>query len=52
MKREKGDTYRPIVHIEKVKNGTPTVLQISGNRYILEHKDQRSKKTVEVAEWT
>lgn len=40
MKREKGDKYRPIVHIEKVKNGTPTVLQISGNRYILEHKNQ------------
>ena len=52
MNKQKGDKYRPIVHIEKVKNGTPTVLQISGNRYILEHKDQRSKKPMEVAEWT
>lgn len=42
MKRElkKGDTYRPIVHIKKVKKGLPTVLKVSGRRYVLEHKDQ------------
>ena len=38
--RKTGDTYRPIVHIRKVKNNVPTVLHISGRRYILEHKDQ------------
>lgn len=42
MKREfiKGESYRPRVHIKKVKKGTPTVLKISGRRYILDHKDQ------------
>lgn len=42
MKRKlkKGDTYRPIVHIQKVKNDVPTVLKVSGQRYVLEHKDQ------------
>ena len=38
--RKAGDTYRPIVHIKKVKKGVPTILQVSGRRYILEHKDQ------------
>ena len=37
--RKAGDKYRPIVHVKKVKKGIPTVLQISGRRYILEHKD-------------
>lgn len=37
--RKAGDKYRPIVHIKKVKKGIPTILQISGERYILEHKD-------------
>ena len=40
MKREVGDTYRPIVHILKVKNGWPTVIKVSGEEYILRHKDQ------------
>ncbi len=40
---QKGDKYRPVVHIEKVKNGVPTVLKVSGRRYVLEHKDQYSK---------
>lgn len=42
MKRilKKGDKYRPIVHIEKVKNDVPTVITVSGNRYTLQHKDQ------------
>ena len=38
--RKAGDKYRPIVHIKKVKKGVPTILQVSGERYILEHKDQ------------
>ena len=38
--RKVGDTYRPIVHIKKVKKGVPTILKVSGRRYILEHKDQ------------
>ena len=39
-KRKVGDTYRPIVHILKTKNGTPTVIRVSGEEYILRHKDQ------------
>lgn len=32
--RKKGETYRPRVYIEKMKNGTiPTVLSIGGRRY-------------------
>ena len=40
MTRKAGDTYRPIVHILKVKNETPTVIKVSGEEYILRHKDQ------------
>lgn len=38
--RQPGDRYRPIVTINKMKKGKPTVLQISGRRYVLDHKDQ------------
>ena len=38
--RKAGDKYRPIVHIKKVKKGVPTILQVSGRRYVLEHKNQ------------
>ena len=35
-----GETYRPRVHIKKVKNGKATVIRVSGEDYILRHKDQ------------
>lgn len=34
MKRSKGDKYRPIATIEKMKGDIPSVLTISGRRYI------------------
>ena len=40
MTRKVGDTYRPIVHILKVKKDKPTVIKVSGEEYILRHKDQ------------
>lgn len=40
MTRKVGDTYRPIVHILKVKKGKPTIIRVSGEEYILRHKDQ------------
>ena len=40
MTRKAGDTYRPIVHILKIKNGLPTVLKVSGEEYTLRHRDQ------------
>ena len=40
MTRKVGDTYRPIVHILKVKKNKPTVIKVSGEEYILKHKDQ------------
>ena len=40
MTRKVGDTYRPIVHILKVKNDRPTVIKVSGREYTLRHKDQ------------
>ena len=39
-KFEKGDKYRPIVTITKVKKDIPTVIEMRGRRYMLEHKDQ------------
>lgn len=40
----KGNTYRPVVTVEKVKNGIPTVITMSGGRrYVLEHKNQYNK---------
>lgn len=40
--RHKGDRYRPIVTIVKLKNGTiPTVIQVSGRTYILRHEDTK-----------
>ena len=35
----KGEKYRPIVTISKQKKGVPTVIEVSGKRYVLEHKD-------------
>lgn len=34
--RQRGDKYRPIVTIIKVKRGVPTVIQVGGHRYILD----------------
>ena len=39
-KFEKGEKYRPIVRVAKVKKDIPTVVEMSGRRYVLEHKDQ------------
>lgn len=40
MTRQKGDKYRPIVTIEKVKKDVPTVILVSGHRYVLKHENQ------------
>lgn len=37
--RKKGDKYRPIVTIEKTKGERPSVIIVSGNRYILDHSN-------------
>ena len=36
---EKNERYRPIVTVVKQKKGIPTVLEISGRRYVYESKD-------------
>lgn len=33
-KFEKGEQYRPIVRVDKVRNGIPTVVMMSGRRYV------------------
>lgn len=38
-KFEKGEKYRPTVTVTKVKKEVPTVVEMSGRRYVLEHKD-------------
>ena len=41
MKRqfEVNERYRPIVTIKKIKKDVPTVIKVSGRRYVLEHVD-------------
>ena len=39
-KFEKGEKYRPTVTVTKVKKDVPTVVEMSGRRYVLEHADQ------------
>lgn len=34
------DQFTATVHVIKVKNGTPTVIRIDGQEYVLRHKDQ------------
>lgn len=33
------DRYRPIVTIKKVKKEVPSVIEVSGRRYVLDNKD-------------
>ncbi len=40
-KRVKGDRYRPVVTILKTKKGVPTVIQVSGQTYVLRHVDTK-----------
>ncbi|WP_255247365.1 hypothetical protein [Paucisalibacillus globulus] len=37
----KGEKYRPVVTIKKLKGKTPTVLEVSGRRYVLEPEGKR-----------
>lgn len=37
--RKKGDKYRPVVTVLKVKRGLPTKIMVSGHQYALIHKD-------------
>ena len=41
----KGEKYRPVALVDKVKKDIPTVLIVSGRRYVLDH-DTRRKKNV------
>jgi hypothetical protein len=38
---KKHEKYRPVVRIDKLKGKVPTVIQVSGRRYVLEHKDRK-----------
>ena len=42
-KFKKGDSYRPIVRVEKAKKDVPTVITMSGRTYTLRHKHQYKK---------
>ena len=39
------DRYRPIVTIKKVKKDIPTVIEVSGRRYVHETSDSYKKGT-------
>ena len=36
----RGDKYRPVVTVLKVKRGVPTVIRVSGREYVLRSPDQ------------
>lgn len=36
---EVNERYRPIVAVKKVKKGIPTVIEVSGRRYVYETSD-------------
>jgi hypothetical protein len=38
-----GDKYRPSVEVVKLKHGVPSVIIVSGNRYILRNEDQKEE---------
>lgn len=38
--RHVGDLYRPVVKVIKLRKGVPTVIEVSGNRYILRNDAQ------------
>jgi hypothetical protein len=41
----RGDRYRPIVTVLKVKKSVPTVIRVSGREYVFRPKDQyRNRK--------
>ena len=44
---EKGEKYRPVVTVTKVKKDVPTVVEMSGRRYVLEHVNQFKKRVAE-----
>jgi hypothetical protein len=41
--RQVDERYRPIVTVKKMEKNKPTVIQVSGETYVLAHKDQRPK---------
>jgi hypothetical protein len=43
--RSKGDVFRPVVEVVKVKNGTPTRIEMNGHAYILVHADTKPKRS-------
>ena len=40
MTLKTGDTFNADVQILKVKKGKPTVIKVSGEEYVLRHKNQ------------
>ncbi|WP_026676758.1 hypothetical protein [Fictibacillus gelatini] len=49
IQRAIGERYRPIVKVKKIKKdgprkGMPTMIEVSGELYVLAHRDQRPQK--------
>jgi len=42
--RQKGDRYRPIVTVLKLKKSVPTVIRVSGREYVLRTPDQFNQR--------
>lgn len=42
---KKGDKYKAIIEIVKIKNDIPTVIKLGGRKFVMEHPNQfRGKK--------
>ena len=46
--REKGESFRPVVQVVKVKNGIPTRIEFNGQSYALVHEDQFTERKKKV----
>ena len=40
-KRKVGDAYRPSAYIRKLEDGVPVILEIRGQKYILEGHEEK-----------
>jgi hypothetical protein len=41
--RKVGDKFRPVVTVQKLKHGVPSVIEVSGNRYILRNEKEETQ---------
>jgi hypothetical protein len=43
VNRKVGDRFRPVVTVLKMRKGVPSVIEVSGNRYILSNNNNEKE---------